>query len=75
MTMLAAWLSGKSPELMAHVINWVTVQNLLAFFCCVLGKDTLQHFPILGDLTKLLRISVISLILKNFNWIAITWDL
>ena len=27
------------------VINMVSVQNLLAPFCCVLGEDTLRHFP------------------------------
>ena len=30
------------------VTNTVSVQNLLAPFCCVLGKDTLRHFPLLG---------------------------
>ena len=30
----------------------VPVQNLLAPFCCVLGKDTLQHFSLLGGLGK-----------------------
>ena len=26
--------------------------NPLAPFCCVLGKDTLRHFPLLGGLDK-----------------------
>ena len=29
------------------VINMVSVQNLLAPFCCVLGEDTLRHFSCL----------------------------
>ena len=29
-----------------------SVQNPLAPFCCVLGKDTLRHFPLLGGLDK-----------------------
>ena len=32
--------------------NMVSVQNSLAPFCCVLGKDTLWHFPLLGRLDK-----------------------
>ena len=31
----------------------VSVQNPLAPFCCVLGKDTLWHFPLLGGLAVL----------------------
>ena len=27
-------------------------KNPLAPFCCVLGKDTLRHFPLLGGLDK-----------------------
>ena len=30
----------------------VTIQNLFTPFCSVLGKDTLQHFPLLGGLGK-----------------------
>ena len=30
----------------------LAVQNPLAPFCCVLGKDTLRHFPLLGGLDK-----------------------
>ena len=43
------------------VISMVSVQNLLAPFCCVLGKETLWHFPLLGSLGKQFQISVISL--------------
>ena len=31
-------------------------------FCCVLGKDTLRHFPLLGGLGKQFEITVISLL-------------
>ena len=34
------------------VINMVEVQNLLALFCCVPGKETLRHFPQQGGLGK-----------------------
>ena len=34
------------------VIDMVSVQNVLAPFCCTLGKDTLQRFSLLGDLSK-----------------------
>ena len=34
------------------MINMVSVQNPLALFCCVLGKDTLRHFPLLGALAS-----------------------
>ena len=34
------------------VTNTVSVQNPLAPFCCVLGKDTLRHIPLLGGLGK-----------------------
>ena len=33
-------------------INMVSVQNLLVPFCCVLGKNTLLHFPLRGGLGK-----------------------
>ena len=47
--MSAVWSSGLSTGL---VINMVWVHNPLAPFCCFLGKDTLRHFPLLGDLSK-----------------------
>ena len=34
------------------VIDMVLVQNLLVPFCCILGKDTLWPFPLLGRLGK-----------------------
>ena len=34
------------------VNQMVSVQNPLKPFCCVLGKDTLRHFPLLGGLDK-----------------------
>ena len=43
----------------------VGVQNLLASFCCALGKGTLQHLLLLGDLKKQLQNLVISLKLKT----------
>ena len=33
-------------------IEMISVQNLLVSFCCDLGKDALQHFPLLGGLGK-----------------------
>ena len=33
-------------------IDMVSLQNLLTPFGCVLGKDTLRHFPLLGSLGK-----------------------
>ena len=50
--MLTAWLSGWSAEI---VIQMVSVQNLLTPFYCVLGKDTLQHFLLLGGLGDTLQ--------------------
>ena len=44
------WL--RAPQLMANPINTVEVQNPLMPFCFVLGKDTSQHFPLLGSLGK-----------------------
>ena len=41
----AVWSSGKSAGL---VTNMISVQNPLMPFCCVLGKDTLQHIPLLS---------------------------
>ena len=41
--MLAAGRVVKAPG---------SVQNLLAPFCCVLGEDTLRHFPLLSGLGK-----------------------
>ena len=34
------------------MIDMVSVQNQLASLCCVLGKDTLRHFLLLGGLGK-----------------------
>ena len=34
------------------MIDMVLVQNPLASFCCVLGKNTLRHFLLLGGLGK-----------------------
>ena len=48
-------------------------QNPLAPFCCVLGKDTLWHFPLLGGLSKQFYIKVISLL--NYKRTAIFWHL
>ena len=45
----AAWSSGKIPVM---VIDRVTVQNVLAPLFCVLRKDILQHFSLLGVLGK-----------------------
>ena len=50
------WLSVKS---IAIAINTFMVQNLLPPVCCVLGKDTLQHFPLLGSLQANLNFSYI----------------
>ena len=38
----------------------------LVSFCCVLAKDTLRHFSVLGGLSKQLQILVVFLN-KNFN--------
>ena len=46
-------LPGRVVKSHAIVIETVSVQNLLAPFCCVLGKETLQHFPLLAGLNKL----------------------
>ena len=40
------------------MINMDSVQNPLMVFCCVFGKDTLQHIPLLGGLGKQLKISI-----------------
>ena len=48
-TSLATWSSGKEGRM---VIDMVLVENLLASFCCVLGKDTLRQFFLLGGLSK-----------------------
>ena len=42
----------------------VSVQNSLAPSCCVLGKDTLQHFPLLGGLQAISNFSHISVKLQ-----------
>ena len=46
------WQRGRVVKNAMTVINMVAVENLLAPFCCVLGKDTLRHFPLLGGLGK-----------------------
>ena len=43
------------------VTDMVAIQNLLVSFCCVLEKETLRHFPLLGGLGKQFLILVISL--------------
>ena len=48
-TIWPAWSSGSSAVL---VIDMISVENLLAPFRCVLGKDNLRHFPLLGGLGK-----------------------
>ena len=35
-----------------HMLFADSVQNPLAPFCCVLGKDPLRHYPLLGGLGK-----------------------
>ena len=40
----------------------ISVQNPLAPFCYVLGKDTLRHLPLLGGFGKKFEISIISLL-------------
>ena len=40
------WLKRQNPD------RHGSVQNLLAAFCCVLGKDTLRHCFLLGGLGK-----------------------
>ena len=36
-----------------NVIKIISIQNLLVPFCCVVEKDTLWHFPLLGSLSNL----------------------
>ena len=43
---------GRVVKSAVIVIDMVLVQNLLKPFCCVVGKDTLRHFSLLGDLGK-----------------------
>ena len=40
------WLKHRTDE--QHGLG----SNPLTPFCCVLGKDTLRHFPLLGGLDK-----------------------
>ena len=42
----------KSAILMTHAVDTVSVENLLASFCCVFRKDALRRFPLLGDFSK-----------------------
>ena len=71
----AAWCNARI------VIDMAWVQNLLAPFGCVFGKDALRCFPLLGSLVKqaVLNFSYISIKLKNqiknFNRKAISWHL
>ena len=44
-----SWSSGWSAVIM---IDMVSGQNLFVPFCFAFGKDTLQHFPLHGDLGK-----------------------
>ena len=41
-----------SVVLMTHAIDEATVRNLIASFCCVLGKDTLLHLSLLEGTKK-----------------------
>ena len=52
------------------MINMVSFQKPLAPFC-ILGKDTLSHFSLLGGLGKQFYITVISLL--NYKQTAIFW--
>ena len=54
------------------VVDTIAVQNVLAPFCCILGKNHLQHFLLFSSLGKEFQISVTSLIKtkqsnKNFQ--------
>ena len=49
--MLAVWSNDQSVSNLV-VIDMVSIQNLHVPFCCVLGKDTLQHFPFLASSSK-----------------------
>ena len=66
----AAWSSGYSAVIMIDII---LVQNLFTPFCCVLEKDTLHHFSLLGDFGKQFQIKVMSLF--NYKRTAISWHL
>ena len=48
-------LSGQRGRVLKSaviVIDMVAVQNLLAPFCCVFGKDILGYFLLFGSLSK-----------------------
>ena len=62
--LLAAWSSGWSAVI---VINMVSVQYLVALFCCVLGKDTLRHFPCWQSWQAVLNFCHICINLKKQN--------
>ena len=51
----------------------ISVQNLLAPFCFVLGKSILRHFPLLVGLGKQFYTTVLSLL--KFKRTAISWHL
>ena len=44
-----AWLSGLEC---LDCYETIMAQNRLVPFCCVLKKDTLWHFPLLGSFVK-----------------------
>ena len=46
------WHHSQVVKSVMIVINMVLTQILLAPFCCVFGKDTLQHFFLLDGLSK-----------------------
>ena len=68
-------LNGKVCRQHGHVIksavitiDTVSVQNLLAPFCCVLGENTLRHFPLAWRSSQaVLNFSHICIKLKNQN--------
>ena len=43
---------GQMIKSIIIVIKMVSVQNLLTPFCCVFGKDTLQHFSLFNGFDK-----------------------
>ena len=43
----ALWAACSSDQSAVLMINMVSVQNLLASFCCVFERDILWHFPCL----------------------------
>ena len=51
----------KAQILLANVIEKVALQNLLAPFCCVFGKEMSQNFSLLRNQSKHFKSSVIFL--------------